>query len=831
MAFGGAVKLTGESEYRKALTKISQNLKEVSAQMKLTSATFDKNDKSVDALTAKSKDLTAKLELQKSKVEILKNQYKAFAQQSDENKKKNEELKKSYDAEKAKLDEIGRTLGTTSYEYKQQKAVVDGLTQEIKKATAAQDANEKSMSNMRVEILNAETDIKKTEKALDDLNKELAETADDAKKADEQTDNLADGVKNAGDAADKSSGGFTVFKGTLSNLISKGIDVAIQALKDLAKAAVEAWNAFDDGRDAVIRLTGATGATAAELTTVYANVSKSIVADSETIGNAVGEVNTRFALNGDELQELAKKYLMFSEITGGDVVEAIDDTQKALAAYGLGANDAAAFLDTLAATAQKTGVDTSTLTSGLISNATAFQELGLSVSEAVAFMGQLETSGANSETVLNGMRKALKNATKDGKPLSEALKDLQKQIDGATTETEGLQAAYDVFGRSGDQIYGAIKNGTLNFNEIATAAKDASGTIENTFNATKDATDRVQLAIQNLKASVAEQIDNFIQNNGDKVIALMDALTNDSIPKLVDAVIKIGDAIEWVSDHYETIKEVAKGIIDPIILPWKLLFDYSTWAVKSAVEIFEKAAANFKESNEKVKQDFTDLWEKIKQTWSNTVEWFRNVFTGAWNAVTGAWGRAVEWFQGIWDGIKRVFSGVGSFFGGLWTIISTKFSELGTKIGNAISGAVKSGLNGVISQIERVINSGINLINGAINLINKIPGVSIGKLYTLNLPRLAKGAVVDRPTVAQIGENGAEAVIPLENNTKWIRRVAAELQLQNTRMRAEPQTATETQFDRMLGAFKQALSDMKIELDDETAGQFVERTVTRVIYS
>ena len=41
--FGGAVKLTGESEYRKALSEISQGLKVVSAEMKATASAFDEN--------------------------------------------------------------------------------------------------------------------------------------------------------------------------------------------------------------------------------------------------------------------------------------------------------------------------------------------------------------------------------------------------------------------------------------------------------------------------------------------------------------------------------------------------------------------------------------------------------------------------------------------------------------------------------------------------------------------------------------------------------------------------------------------------------------------
>lgn len=90
--------------------------------------------------------------------------------------------------------------------------------------------------------------------------------------------------------------------------------------------------------------------------------------------------------------------------------------------------------------------------------------------------------------------------------------------------------------------------------------------------------------------------------------------------------------------------------------------------------------------------------------------------------------------------------------------ISRTFSDLGTNIGNAISGAVKSGINGVISLIEKTINRAISLINGGIKLINLIPGVTVGTINTLNLPRLAKGGVLTEATAVIAGEySGAKS--------------------------------------------------------------------------
>ena len=76
MAFGGAVKLTGESEYRRALQNITQNLREVSSQMRLTSTEYDRNDRSSQALAAQSTNLNNQLRLQQERVRVLENQYR-----------------------------------------------------------------------------------------------------------------------------------------------------------------------------------------------------------------------------------------------------------------------------------------------------------------------------------------------------------------------------------------------------------------------------------------------------------------------------------------------------------------------------------------------------------------------------------------------------------------------------------------------------------------------------------------------------------------------------------------------------------------------------------
>lgn len=128
--------------------------------------------------------------------------------------------------------------------------------------------------------------------------------------------------------------------------------------------------------------------------------------------------------------------------------------------------------------------------------------------------------------------------------------------------------------------------------------------------------------------------------------------------------------------------------------------------------------------------------------------------------------------------LGALFSAWAKLFGDLWNKLKSIFSDFAAKFGHAIGNAIANGINGVIGFIEKAINTPINLINGAIDAINKIPGVDIGKMSTISLPRvaLAQGGIATSPTTALIGEAGREAVIPLEQNTgNWAGLLATKL--------------------------------------------------------
>lgn len=190
---------------------------------------------------------------------------------------------------------------------------------------------------------------------------------------------------------------------------------------------------------------------------------------------------------------------------------------------------------------------------------------------------------------------------------------------------------------------------------------------------------------------------------------------------------------------------------------------------------------------DEIKEVAAKCWEGIKNVWSTVSNWIKvhvvdpiaNFFSGLWTGIKNVFSSVGTWFsnvfKGAWDGIKTAFSKVKDFFTGIWDTIKGIFSKVGSVIADAISGTVKKAINTVLSVAIKIINGFISAINLAISAINLIPGVNIKKLDKMEVPKLARGGIVDRPTYAMIGEAGKEAVMPLERNTGWIDQLADKL--------------------------------------------------------
>lgn len=259
---------------------------------------------------------------------------------------------------------------------------------------------------------------------------------------------------------------------------------------------------------------------------------------------------------------------------------------------------------------------------------------------------------------------------------------------------------------------------------------------------------------------------------------------------------------QWIQDKFNEAVEFVKSIFITI---GKFFQDRWNEVVAVFAGVGQWFRDRFSEAWEAVKLIWSVLGDWFKERWDNLTTnlsmigtWFKEKFQQAWDGVTAIWGAVSGWFGGVWAGIKNVFNGIGEWFGSIfqqawnkitgvfsglwswfrdnvWNKIVGVFSSIGTSIGDAVSGAFKGVINTALNFVSNFINGLIRGINGAIGVINKIPGVSIGRVGEVSLPRLARGGIVTQPTAAVIGESGKEAIVPLENNLEWLDKLAAKI--------------------------------------------------------
>jgi len=137
-------------------------------------------------------------------------------------------------------------------------------------------------------------------------------------------------------------------------------------------------------------------------------------------------------------------------------------------------------------------------------------------------------------------------------------------------------------------------------------------------------------------------------------------------------------------------------------------------------------------------------WDTVVQAWKTSIEFVMGLFTKIGDWITSVFNKAFSWITSKIENVKTAFKSLGEF-------ISTIFSS----IGEGIKGAFKATINFVIDKINWLIRQA-NKITSALSVV---PGVNIPSIP--DIPRLAKGGIVNRPTLAMIGEAGAEAVVPL----------------------------------------------------------------------
>lgn len=221
------------SQFKKGISDATKQIKLANATFKAQTAGLDDWTKSADGLAAKLDELDEVLKNQKT---ILSN-YREQLARVREAQQKNSELAEQHRQKLRELAEQG--VSKSSEEYKKYKTALQQAEAELKR-------NDTAVDKLKLSILNQEAAVGKTEKEIKNYKNQVDKLGDESKETAKQTDDLGDETEEAGKKAEKAgNGGFTVLRGALADLVSKGIQKAAEGLKQLAENVIEQYSVYE----------------------------------------------------------------------------------------------------------------------------------------------------------------------------------------------------------------------------------------------------------------------------------------------------------------------------------------------------------------------------------------------------------------------------------------------------------------------------------------------------------------------------------------------------------------------------------------------------------
>lgn len=479
----------------------------------------------------------------------------------------------SADGLEAKIKQLQTVL-------KAQNKQVELAAEELEKTEKEYGKNSAEADRAKIKYNGFKAAAKNTEKQLENYEEAL-------KDAEKGSEDLGEALEESGEAAEQASEGFTVMKGVLANLAAEGIKMAISGLKELGEAAIDAYKDFDEGQDNIIKATGATGEAAEELTESYRNVTKMVVGDMGEIGSTLGEVNTRFGFTGKQLEDTTADFLKFAEITGTDATTAVQLVSRAMGDAGMDASEYGELLDTLAVAAQASGISIDTLTENITKYGAPMRALGFDTRESIALFSSWEKAGVNTEIAFSGMKKAISNWAAEGKDSREEFKKTLEEIENTPDIAEATTKAIEVFGaKAGPDLADAIKEGRFEYEDFISLLETSDGAVENTYAATLDGFDSVQLAIQGFRSDMGSFVGELLTTYQPQIETFISTFSE-----------KLQEAIQWILDNGETIVPVLEAIAAAV----------GTAFAVDKISKFVRTAKSVKGAVEKVGEYFTGL--------------------------------------------------------------------------------------------------------------------------------------------------------------------------------------------------------------------------------
>ena len=634
----------------------------------------------------------------------------------------------------------------------------EALTQKLEAAKQIYGEDSEEVAKLERQLLNAKTEEEKLKTQLDDTNKGFDDQADASGKAGDAVDSMAQVLAAAGIA---------------------------DAVKEIAEAAMDMAQSFDEANAAIVEGTGATGDALDDLNQQAQDAFGRIANANQDLTGMAGilaELNTRFGVTGDEAEDLSVKVANFAQHTGTDGVRAVDSMANIMKRWGLDISDADGLMDDLTTANQACQLSVDQLAGYLSNNSVQFQELGYSTEDALAMLISLSDGGANVGTIMGSLTKAVSNLSSETDDVPGAFQDAIKAMEESSSVSEALQAQVGDTGKTVEEIFGKkaaqelaanVQNGNFAIDQWSEALQNNQGILEQTTDdattmqdAWSQATNNVSLAlsqtfapaISDVVTRVAEVITQVAQVVQDSP-ALQAVLTGVAVALgIVAAALAISSIIQGVTAAFGMLNTVL--LANPIFL------------VVTAIAALVAGLVYAYNNCETFRNIVNNAFSSLRSFVTNTLTSLGNTVTTVWTAIK----------DNIINPVQTAYNNVTGKFSDLHSSISEKINDTRSKVQETFESirekmespiqAAKDTIDGIISTIKGWFPLSIGNIFS--NL--KLPHFSISGEFSLNPPSIphigvdwyAAGAVFDAATIIPtlyglkgVGEKEPEAVSPV----------------------------------------------------------------------
>ncbi|WP_238906628.1 hypothetical protein [Clostridium sp. YIM B02506] len=721
----------------------------------------------IDNLTASLDNTNARIDQQKDKLKNLKEQYSNTFNPNSKNKLQDQILKTEANIIKltATSDRLGFALADLDVKYSM---LSQASSQAMNKVTVATNQNTASVNKKGMALDEASKGIGLFAKEKEVMEAGAIATGKNTKAVNTKGNALKNAAGHASNLGKKGNSAFNIFGNAVKNT-NKHMSGSHNQFNMMMRSIVT-WGL------------------------IFPAIIKGITATGRFLGQAM-MTNQQFT--NSLVQIKSDLYTAFMPIYQA-VLPAINTLMSALStatAY------LASFMNTLFGKTFKQGMQSA---KGLVAAKVAMGAYGEAAKKA----------GKDAKGALAGFDELnILNTSNDDEAGAGAGGSKVPEIVTPNLDTSALDKSTSVWAQRFKQILGTIftpfknawaKDGAGVMAEFRNAVDGTKGTLSNFFNML--ATPPVQLFLENVGRLILAIIklglriyDSFILPIVNWFISILPGAAQGLNP-IIEIVTRLvnylaGDGFTGVQVFLAIVIGLVAGIKTFIVIleviAWAknlIVVLKGVWAVMMAnpivlvISIIVALVVAFMTlwaTNENFRNAMKAIWENIKNIFASVMTWLKDAFVKDWSTVFGIFGDPMNAFfvsaRDIFNSVKQIFRGLIDFIAGVftgdWDRAWRGVVNIFGGIFNGISAIAKAPLNGLIGLVNGVI-SGLNRIS----LPSWVPGGLGGMGVNIpKIPYLAKGGIIDSPTLAMVGEAGKEAVMPLENNTGWIDLLADKL--------------------------------------------------------